>query len=94
MKTRKVNLWLSGILVFSIGSISGYTYLYSPERQLSELALENVEALARSEGSGSKLKCYKTVHGDSNKTQTHYTYCGTCSPTKGYDAENQSYCYE
>lgn len=44
---------------------------------LSDIALANVEALARNEGGGT-LDCWNYISDDGPGNQTHKTYCGSC----------------
>jgi len=50
------------------------------DNSLSDLALANVEALARSEDGGSgRLTCVNTISNSGPGNSTHYTYCGSCT---------------
>ena len=61
---------------------------------LSELALANIEALARNEtGAGEKLSCYLTVSNSGSGNQTHQTYCGDCKATLCRSWWDSSECY-
>lgn len=59
---------------------------------LSDIALANVEALARNEGGGSSLDCYQTVDFGGPDNPTHQTYCGDCSATLCRRWANASQC--
>lgn len=84
------------IIIIKLAFIGTMGWVYQQNKksvELSDLAVANIEALASGEASGTRLKCYKTISGNPNKTQTHYTYCGSCSPVLGYDAYDESHCY-
>lgn len=74
------------MLVFSIG------YSNSAKNEIkNDLVLQNIEALASGETSGTPLKCWKNISDAGPNTQTHVTYCGDCSATlaRSWSTEGQ-----
>lgn len=61
-------------------AVAGYAAYHSQhDMELSELAMENVEALASGEGTGSKT-CYNTI---TTMEGSQVLYCQTCSWVPG-----------
>lgn len=72
MKTKKKKTMLAVIAAVFIGGMGVYNYLHRTQTQLSDLALENVEALAMGEDGQEKIfryqywnssECYVLVGG-------------------------------
>ncbi|MDR1582921.1 MAG: NVEALA domain-containing protein [Prevotellaceae bacterium] len=75
---------LGGVAAIVIAVLAGVNMNMSSQSKnlLSDLALANVEALARGEaGGGAYLQCSTTLSGQEGQPGlTHVTYCATCSP--------------
>lgn len=66
--------------------------LREPEEKMSELMLDNIEALASGE-LGEKLDCWSTVSSTNGSVlSTHVTYCGTCNAVLAKSWSNRSIC--
>ena len=59
MKTKKKKMMLTAIAVVFMGGVGVYNYLHRTQPQLSDLTLENVEALAMGEDGQEKKFRYE-----------------------------------
>lgn len=59
----------------------------------SYIMLENVEALSQKEEAEGYI-CFEDFSNVGHELQTHFIYCGSCSPILSRYAINQSVCLE
>lgn len=59
-----------------------------------ELVMENLEALANTEGvnPGDRLRCFDNISNSGWATPTFVTYCGTCNPIICKSASKETTC--
>lgn len=92
LNIRKNNFRMLLMAVFA--AVAGYG-IYAGQKSeiaMSDLMLENVEALANGE-SGQKLDCWEDISSNGgNVLPTHITYCGTCGPILARSWGDQSMC--
>lgn len=82
------------LMIIVICGIVVATNITNKNKKLrSYLAMENVEALAQKEEAEGYI-CFEEFSNIGDELQTHFIYCGSCSPILSRYATSQSVCLE